>query len=137
MDLCAIPQITDVSKLQCSWQKATRLLRKADANSLHALEAESSLLQFSRAAQNIISKEASNYDLNRLYQGAGLALLATFLSAVSCFVAPLRVTGCTTFFGSLVAAYGALMFASSYVEEEQQFWYWMLTGWQFYLYTRW
>ena len=26
-------------------------------------------------------------------------------------------------------AYGAMMFASSYVEEEQQFWYWVTSSW--------
>jgi len=25
--------------------------------------------------------------------------------------------------------YGVMMFASSYVEEEQQFWYWACSGW--------
>ena len=26
-------------------------------------------------------------------------------------------------------AYGLMMFASSFVEEEQQFWYWMMSAW--------
>jgi ethanolamine phosphate transferase 2 subunit G len=37
---------------------------------------------------------------------------------------------------SIVGAYGAMMFASSYVEEEQQFWYWLGAGWLFFIGAR-
>jgi len=32
-------------------------------------------------------------------------------------------------FAFVTIAYGFMMFASSYVEEEQQFWYWICSGW--------
>lgn len=33
--------------------------------------------------------------------------------------------------------YGIMMFASSYVEEEQHFWYWATTAWLMLLWLKW
>lgn len=35
-------------------------------------------------------------------------------------------------FVGVTSLYGVMMFASSYVEEEQQFWYWITSGWLVY-----
>lgn len=81
-----------------------------------------------------MSGMASNYDLLRLFLGQGVILLAV-LFAVG--VVPLRYTG-QSFIGvwsltAITISYGVMMFASSYVEEEQHFWYWATTAWFFVL----
>ena len=35
--------------------------------------------------------------------------------------------------GLITVLYGVMMFASSYVEEEQHYWYWMTSAWLVYL----
>jgi ethanolaminephosphotransferase len=99
-------------------------------------EIESAVLDFSRAAQEIMSSTASNYDLSRLYLGSSLAGLAVILSLVASAGAISRSGGAGLFLLFIVVSYSMMMFASSYVEEEQQFWYWILTGWIFYLHTK-
>jgi len=36
----------------------------------------------------------------------------------------------------ITTAYMITMFASSYVEEEQQFWYWIMAGWMIVLFLK-
>ena len=76
-----------------------------------------------------MSSTASNYNLSRLIAGIGLAALATAagIAIVSTMLFETRATG--LWISLLFIAYGINMFASSYVEEEQQFWYWASSGW--------
>ena len=76
-----------------------------------------------------MSGTASNYDLRRLRIGILLAAVATGASLATVFTVLLnaRSTGIWTF--SLTIVYGVMMFASSYVEEEHHFWYWVSSGW--------
>lgn len=71
-----------------------------------------------------MSSMASNYDMNRLILGQSLAVVAVLATAL--------LTPLATNILPLVAIaflYGIMMFASSYVEEEQHFWYWMTSAW--------
>jgi len=62
----------------------------------------------------------------------GLALAGASVALCLFNVTPLLMKTSTSVnlaFASVTIAYGMMMFASSYVEEEQQFWYWACSGW--------
>lgn len=77
----------------------------------------------------MMSHTASNYSLTRLRLGMATAAMA-LLMALAVSLPTLRESGSTgLLFMALAFAYGGMMFASSYVEEEQHFWYWCLSCW--------
>ena len=76
-----------------------------------------------------MSSMASNYYISKLLQGQGIAALS-----VVCALATASMVVDTSFsealpLATIILAYGIMMFASSYVEEEQHFWYWATTAW--------
>ena len=80
-----------------------------------------------------MSSTASNYDVSRLFIGTSLACLSfvlTFFTLPN--LRPITSTG--IFYAVTLLLYGVLMLASSYVEEEHNFWYWATSGWFFYLF---
>lgn len=81
-------------------------------------------------AQSILSHTASNYDVTRLWTGVAVMSAAVLLCAFCC-VTRLRsyVSFAGVTFACVSVAYMATMFASSFVEEEQQFWYWVISAW--------
>ena len=91
------------------------------------------LSQFCREAQDVMSSAASNYDVNRLVAGIGFAFASVVLAglAASGGMSLLSLDGLFGFV--MTVLYGIMMFASSYVEEEQHFWYWIAGGWIAYL----
>jgi ethanolaminephosphotransferase len=84
-------------------------------------------------AQDVMSSAASNYDVPRLFLGTGLAILVCILGFFTVpSLRPLSPAG--LYYSLTLTLYAILMFASSYVEEEHNFWYWITSGWFFYLY---
>lgn len=79
-----------------------------------------------------MSSTASNYDVNRLVLGIGLAFCSVALVTAAAWGLPLANTD-GLFFVLMTVLYSIMMFASSYVEEEQHFWYWITGGWIAYL----
>jgi ethanolaminephosphotransferase len=76
-----------------------------------------------------MSSTASNYDMSKLITGQILATLSLVLSlatAGSIIISSSRTVAPLVL---IALAYGIMMFASSYVEEEQHFWYWATTAW--------
>ncbi|KAG6077853.1 hypothetical protein E4U33_001063 [Claviceps sp. LM78 group G4] len=124
---------TDINNLACEWQ---RLITQADDmldGSKVNTEWLSGMLAWLRSAQELMSGMASNYDVSKL--GLGLALAA---SAAACSIMAMlslvKRSHDMVWPTSLMAVlYGVMMFASSFVEEEQHFWYWTLTLWMAYL----
>jgi ethanolaminephosphotransferase len=81
-----------------------------------------------------MSSAASNYDVNRLVTGIAIAFISVTLAAVAATASGSSLLNADgTFALLLTALYSIMMFASSYVEEEQHFWYWIAGGWIAYL----
>lgn len=126
---------TDMEEAQCAWSQVHELLHESNTDEIPS-SIQAALLRFLRISQNVMSSTAGNYDLQRLYLGIFAAGVAALLS----FPATYRLLARSHYSGSFllfsIFGYSAMMFASSYVEEEQQFWYWIFTGWIFYLHIK-
>lgn len=72
---------------------------------------------------------ASEYDLWKLHLGTAVALLATITILIPCGTLSMKATLADLWVASISLMQGCMMFASSYVEEEHQFWYWVTSGW--------
>ncbi|KAH9872685.1 hypothetical protein J1614_005079 [Plenodomus biglobosus] len=84
--------------------------------------------KFMRKAQEIMSGAASNYNMPYLFLGT---LLSVLICVLSFFALPsfLPITSSGIYTALTLLLYAVLMFASSYVEEEHNFWYWATSGW--------
>jgi len=76
-----------------------------------------------------MSGVASNYDVFLLLFGQGLAIAAFSLAICATLTSSLQFTTPLAIFLGLTSLYGVMTFASSYVEEEQHFWYWASAAW--------
>jgi ethanolaminephosphotransferase len=76
-----------------------------------------------------MSSTASNYDVSRLISGIVLAFISLLLVVLAIWRRLLLARLDGVLFLLIVTLYGVMMFASSYVEEEQHFWYWIAGGW--------
>ncbi|KAL9122979.1 MAG: hypothetical protein Q9187_000463 [Circinaria calcarea] len=112
--------------LQCQWSFAKKSFDSKVVSTEMKLDA---LFKFLHSAQDIMSVAASSYDIATLQAGIVIAALATFVAIAMCATSTERASSTSSVFLFSVLAYGATMFASSYVEEEQHFWYWMTSGW--------
>jgi ethanolaminephosphotransferase len=84
-----------------------------------------------------MSSTASNYDMSKLVIGQAVTTIALFLGLAAAGSTITSSLKCSTPFLVITLLYGIMMFASSYVEEEQHFWYWAITAWLMLLWIKW
>ncbi|APA15371.1 hypothetical protein sscle_14g101410 [Sclerotinia sclerotiorum 1980 UF-70] len=124
---------SSVDDLACQWRRITQVLTDLKSNEKDYDAWVAAVTKWLKEAQDLMNGTASNYDVKKLVGGQIIAALAFVMAAVAAgpFVAN-HLKSCIPFI-AICLTYGIMMFASSYVEEEQHFWYWTTTGWLFLL----
>ena len=78
--------------------------------------------------QSVLGGAASSYKVARMLSGVGLAAISVVLALISMpSLGHLTTKG--LFATVSIALLGLMMFGSSYVEEEQHYWYWLTPCW--------
>ncbi|KAI0440176.1 alkaline-phosphatase-like protein [Xylaria telfairii] len=129
---CLHPSSSAV-ELLCEWHRINEVAGQSTTDSA---EHQDRLLHISRwlsKAQMLMSGMASNYDIDKLVLGGSLTAAAAFAAGVATIMSTKTAIHNFVPFALITLLYGVMMFASSYVEEEQHFWYWSATAWLFYL----
>ena len=136
--ICSSQSLTDIERVQCAWFRVLEILNRSgvDYDSEASSDIESALLLFLRCAQRLMSNTASDYKLIRLYLGLSVAGFAISLTIFPVKRLLVNFTPAGMFLGFSILGYSTMMFASSYVEEEQQYWYWISMGWVIYLHVK-
>ncbi|KAJ4302932.1 major facilitator super transporter protein [Kalmusia sp. IMI 367209] len=126
------PPLSDGQDLACKWHGVVEIMSSSSRIITPELKLDQ-IYWFMNAAQEKMSSTASNYDVTRLITGTILAILSVVLTL---FTLPslLPITPAGVSYALILVLYSVLMFASSYVEEEHNFWYWATSGWFFYLF---
>ncbi|KAJ5753833.1 uncharacterized protein N7511_007986, partial [Penicillium nucicola] len=136
IESCASKAESGIEAAQCAWARYLNLVSDgADPEGSYSTTSPI-LLQFSEIAQDIMSRTASNYNIFRLCLGLFITGIAALTVLPATYAQCIRYRSSGLFLAFMVITYGLMMFASSYVEEEQQFWYWICSGWVFYLHIR-
>lgn len=132
IDPCSLED-SNIHQLACDWR---RISADATAASIQEPTDEQWLWDMSKwlhQAQDLMSSMASNYDMPRLSLGQGLAIAAVVEGLIAVAWQP-RLSVASLVPTLIIGfSYGVMMFASSYVEEEQHYWYWASTLWLAYL----
>jgi ethanolaminephosphotransferase len=131
-DPCTLER-TQVNELACDWRRISRGAKEASSKTEVDQKWLTDMSRWLGEAQDLMSSMASNYDMSRLTLGQGLAVAAVSAALIATmWQSSLSLSGLTPLL-IIGLSYGVMMFASSYVEEEQHFWYWASTLWLAYL----
>ena len=125
---CSAPVGTE-NELAAQWAAAERALHGArNGGKQKWTWVQEVFGHFNTAAQEALSGAASSYDIPRMVTGMFVCGLSLAL-AVSSLPSIWPPTTAGVFFSATGLLYSLMMFASSYVEEEQHFWYWLTPAW--------
>lgn len=118
-----------VEKLACQWRFLTEIIPVNSQDEANLQIWQNSISMWLKKAQEIMSNVATNYGLSRLRFGVTISIFGLGLSiyASSQFITR-EIISCSIFY-IIVFLHGITMFGSSYVEEEQSFWYWATSAW--------
>ncbi|KAJ5033462.1 uncharacterized protein L3040_008577 [Drepanopeziza brunnea f. sp. 'multigermtubi'] len=120
---------SNIDELACQWKILTKTQPKPGPENQNIDEWLRHTTKWLKQAQDIMSSTASNYDVRKLATGQAVSTLAFVFSTVAAnaILAWSFKESVPILLISLL--YGIMMFASSYVEEEQHFWYWATAAW--------
>ncbi|KAF3920480.1 hypothetical protein ABW20_dc0106552 [Dactylellina cionopaga] len=120
---------SQLDRLACTWHSAISSSLPSEKMKLFSM--------FSSECQDILTSAATNYDTDSML----IAIIIGFIS-IGLFTTVWLIDGIEgllfykLLFWVLSLSYGGMMIASSYVEEEQQYWYWATSGWAIILLVR-
>ncbi|KAJ8129317.1 hypothetical protein O1611_g4314 [Lasiodiplodia mahajangana] len=121
------------AELICEWREISKANKAALENSARYQDSVSDISRWLSKAQKLMSGMASNYDVDRLIYGGIVTAAAVSTAGMATIMSTKLTIRNFVPFSLITVLYGVMMFASSYVEEEQHFWYWSTTAWLFYL----
>lgn len=120
--------------LQCSQERSDRrhlsckLAKAQSCEQAEVSQCEEAYYDLLYSIQDAMSSTASSYNLVSMTSGIALASLSLTCALFSMWQL-LDFSLETCFLTATAILYGVMMFASSYVEEEQHFWYWLTPAW--------
>ncbi|PYI23311.1 GPI ethanolamine phosphate transferase 2 [Aspergillus japonicus CBS 114.51] len=132
---CTTEPLTSMHEAQCAWLQVMTLI-KNPISSEDQDELEPALSRFLSSAQEVLTNAASDYNLRQLLLGIGAMALAVLLLLPNAYKQLSISMHSGAFLAGLIVCYGGMMFASSYVEEEHQFWNWTFSAWTFLLHVK-
>ncbi|TVY20155.1 GPI ethanolamine phosphate transferase 2 [Lachnellula arida] len=117
-----------VDELACEWRAIVKSV-PASGEDPDFERWIGAITKWLKQVQELMSSTASNYDVSKLVIGQAVAAAGLFFASIAAGPAVLNSLRSSSPFIGVSLSYGIMMFASSYVEEEQHFWYWTTTAW--------
>ncbi|TGZ82080.1 alkaline phosphatase-like protein [Ascodesmis nigricans] len=121
---------SDVEEASCLWEEAIEYHEKwVNGGPISEGDVIFLMTKFASKCQSVLSGVASNYDLR--FMGAGLAvmLISAGIAVSMAVKAVQKPTLAALSLTAMSIGYVIMMFASSFVEEEHHFWYWVASAW--------
>ncbi|KAL2887215.1 GPI ethanolamine phosphate transferase 2 [Ceratocystis lukuohia] len=120
-----------IELLACRWQRISSQAKEFDGKNRLDQKWITETIEWLRDAQDLMSNMASNFKMDYIFCGLAVGLAAVVISGIDIFRSTKGLPVALLFGTSFL--YGAMMFGSSFVEEEQHFWYWTTSLWLAYL----